>query len=237
MPGLFWSSLTCSTHKASLHDWLIDALTHTQADITTSEHRAEVEKFHHSPLKRGCPSSVISGNTTLYSSSENPGLHGGVPLPSAAICDGGEWRREGGATMSHKSTFKNVLCCFQNLSVTFCSPHTCTKASVVLIAGTAIRIMRPKGLSISQKAWLGKNKLHLSPWRGPGLGKVTTNLVTPSDRHTTLYKHSTLKYRNRPTRSANDPLLWKQAFSNIWGRKVTHPDLQQKICGFVYRQC
>lgn len=95
--------------------------------------------------------------------------------------------------MSHKSTFKNVLCCFQNPSVTFCSPRACTKASVVLIAGTAIRIMRPKGLSISQKAWLGKNKFHLSPWRGPGPGKVMANLVTPSDQHTTLDKHSTLK--------------------------------------------
>lgn len=95
--------------------------------------------------------------------------------------------------MTHKSTFKNVLCCFQNPSVTFCSPRTCTKASVVLIAGTAIRIMRPKGLSISQKARLGKNKFHLSLWRGPGPGKVMTNLVTPSDQHTTLDKHSTLK--------------------------------------------
>lgn len=135
--------------------------TDTNTDITS---RTEPEIFHHSPLKRGCPSSVISGKTTLYTPSEKPGLHGGVPLPSAAICDGGGM----GATMSHKSTFKNALCWLQNHLVTFWNPHSCTKASVVFIAGTAIRIMRPKGLSISQKAWLGKNKLHLSPWRGPG---------------------------------------------------------------------
>ena len=77
------------------------------------------------------------------------------------------WRGSDREKECHKSTFKNPFCCLQNLLVTFWSPHICTKASVVFIAGTAIRIMRPKGLSISQRAWLGKNKLHLSPWRGP----------------------------------------------------------------------
>lgn len=81
-----------------------------------------------------------------------------------ALCCNLWW---GGAKMSHKSTFKNPLCCPQNPLVTFWSAHSCTKESVVFIAGTAIRIMRPKGLSISQKAWRGKNKLHLSPLKGP----------------------------------------------------------------------
>lgn len=149
--------------EASTHNWCACRHTHTQSntDITSIQHGTELGKFHHSPLKRGCPFSVISGTTTLYISSEKPGLHGGVPLHSAAICDGG------GAKMSHKSTFKNPLCCPQNPLVTFWSAHSCTKESVVFIAGTAIRIMRPKGLSISQKAWRGKNKLHLSPLKGP----------------------------------------------------------------------
>lgn len=65
--------------------------------------------------------------------------------------------------MSHKSTFRKCTLLPPQLLGHVLSPHSCTKASVVFIEGTAIRIMRPKGLSISQKAWLGKNKLHLSP--------------------------------------------------------------------------
>lgn len=201
MPGLFWSTRTrtCTPiHISQLESKAYSTYAHTPGSHNNQWTPGKGKKFPHSPLKRRCPFSVVSGNTTLYSSSEKPGLHGGVPLPSAAICGGGGEERsreseEGGITMTHKSTFKNVLCCFENPSVTFCSPHTCTKASVVLIAGTAIRIMRPKGLSISQKAWPGKNKFHLSPWRGPGTGKVMTNLVTPCDHHPTLDKHSTLK--------------------------------------------
>lgn len=59
--------------------------------------------------------------------------------------------------------------------------------------------MRPKGLSISQKAWLGKNKLHLSPWRGPGTGTGYDQLSTsaPSDQHTTLDKHSNFEVQEQ----------------------------------------
>lgn len=158
--------------EASSHIWYACRRTDTNSnrDITSSEQRKERQIFPHSPLKMGCPSSMISGTTTLYTSSEKPGLHGGVPLPSAAICDGmgGRW---GGYNESYINLQKMHPVTSPNLSVTFRSPHSCTKASVVFIAGTAIRIMRPKGLSISQKAWLGKNKLHLSPRRGPGTGK------------------------------------------------------------------
>uniref|UniRef100_A0A0S7EIF2 CADH2 n=1 Tax=Poeciliopsis prolifica TaxID=188132 RepID=A0A0S7EIF2_9TELE len=44
---------------------------------------ATADKLH---VERGHPFSVISGTTTVYRSSEKPGLHGGAPLASAAIC-------------------------------------------------------------------------------------------------------------------------------------------------------
>lgn len=49
----------------------------------------EQGKFAHSPLKRGCPFSVMSGIMTVYRPSEKPGRHGGAPLLCAALCDGG----------------------------------------------------------------------------------------------------------------------------------------------------
>lgn len=89
----------------------------------------------------------------------------GAPALCCNLCVGG------GQKWLINQALKMHFVASTNLLVTFFSPHSCTKASVVFIAGTAIRIMRPKGLSISQKAWLGKNKLHLSPWRGPDTGR------------------------------------------------------------------
>lgn len=111
------------------------------------------------------------------------------PLLSAIV--GGGKKCE---TMTRKSTFWNAPCCLQNLLVTFLSPHSCTKASVVFIAGTAIRIMRPKGLSISQEAWLGKNKPHLSPGGAQTQCRVMTNV-----------SHSVPLINNTPTQT-NIPL-------------------------------
>lgn len=148
--------------------------THNQTHRRSIHHTRwkSISNISHSPLKRGCPSSVESGNSTLYTSSVKPGLHGGVPLPSAAICGGVEIVGVGWGTQKWviNQALKMHSVASTNLLVTFWSPHSCTKASVVFIAGTAIRIMRPKGLSISQKAWLGKNKRHLSPQRGPDTG-------------------------------------------------------------------
>lgn len=82
---------------------------HTPANTDTASTQtrtaALVGIFHHSPLKRGCPVSVISGTSTWYTSSEKPGRHGGVPLPSAAICDShggreGERKEVGGSNES-----------------------------------------------------------------------------------------------------------------------------------------
>lgn len=86
--------------------------------------------------------------------------------------------------MSHKSTLKKkklkkrtVL----NLLVAFPSPHSCTKASVVFAAGAAIRIMRPKGLSISQKKKKSMARHEQAPFvplQGPRVqGRATTKSV------------------------------------------------------------
>lgn len=70
----------------------------------------------------------------------------------------------------------------------FRGPLCCTKASVVFITGAAIRIMRPKGLSIKQKAWLGKNKPHLCQ----SLGQSTEGQSRHSDQHSAPNKHFSL---------------------------------------------
>lgn len=205
MPGLFWSTRTRMKHthpytKASLYTQRMAHMHKLQAAIMTSGHQAGGKKDFPTHRWKGAVLSLwYPATQRCIRLPRSLACMVGCPCPqlqSVGVEEkkgAGRGGRSGGVTMTHKSTFKNVLCCFQNPPVTFCSPHTCTKASVVLIAGTAIRIMRPKGLSISQKAWLGKNKFHLSPWRGPGPGRVMTNLVTPCDPCTTLDKHFTLK--------------------------------------------
>ena len=98
--------------------------------------------------------------------------------------------------MGHKSTLRYALAFLENKkpeknSVMFWSPRSCTKASVVVLRGTAIRIMRPKGLSISQKAWLGKNKLRLYS----GGAQAWASVISMTRSHvfyitTPLHKHT-----------------------------------------------